>query len=153
MLYNFAKKKINFDYVLKLHTKSDNYWRCQLTNIFMNNNIDSCINLLDKNQNIYEIGKINYVVKNNNFCNKIIAEMYPNNHNINNYYFVAGTIFLCRKQVFDKVIEKIEKYEYALYVISFYYNNVLFKDYSIIHAIERLFVFVVYEMNKNIHKL
>lgn len=131
-LYN-----INYNYVLKLHTKSDGIWRNKMINLFTNGNID-VFKRLFYCKNIGVIGNYVYLRKKDAFCQKVFDEFY------NDYFneecdFIGGTVFMCSKEVFENASRIINKILLNAVNMTFYYDNYLFFENSVIHAIERLF--------------
>jgi hypothetical protein len=59
--------------------------------------------------------------------------------NCNNINFFAGTMFFCKKKIFDNMINKYIKLINASIINNFYYDNELISNSSPIHALERLF--------------
>ena len=59
--------------------------------------------------------------------------------NCNKINFFAGTMFFCKKEIFDNMISKYTKLINASIINNFYYDNELFSKSSPIHALERLF--------------
>jgi hypothetical protein len=57
----------------------------------------------------------------------------------NNITFFAGTMFLCKKKIFDNMNTLYHKIINASIINNFYYDNVIFKNISPVHALERLF--------------
>ena len=100
-MYNILKEnKINFDFILKLHTKNEVLWKNFLINGLLKNNINNLINHMEeKYRNM--IGSYRWYKKimenpDNNFD---ILSLNYNNNIINNSYFIGGTIFLCKNNI------------------------------------------------------
>jgi len=64
---------------------------------------------------------------------------YSYNNTSNNITFFAGTMFFCKKKVFDNMNTLYHKIINASIINNFYYDNVIFKNLSPVHALERLF--------------
>ena len=64
---------------------------------------------------------------------------YSYNNTSNNITFFAGTMFFCKKKVFDNMNTLYHKIINASIINNFYYDNVIFKNSSPVHALERLF--------------
>lgn len=114
---NYIKKKD--DIIIKIHTKSNDIWRKSMMNIFSIDGIYTSINLLKQN-NIGMIGSLfniehfrkkynpqfninqYYIPMIQNLCQKINIEY--NEYNLIQSYFVAGTIFLCKRELLDNII-------------------------------------------------
>lgn len=63
---------------------------------------------------------------------------YKNSSNIH-FTFFAGTMFFCKKKVFDNMNILYDDIIKASIINNFYYDNVIFKNSSPVHALERLF--------------
>ncbi len=85
----------------------------------------------DKDISNYEL--IKHYLKEGNKKN------YSYNNTSNNITFFAGTMFFCKKKVFDNMNTLYHKIINASIINNFYYDNVIFKNSSPVHALERLF--------------
>ena len=61
------------------------------------------------------------------------------NRNEQPYNFFGGTMFLCRKKVFDNILKNNFHLIKASIINNFYYDNNIFFEKSPIHSLERLF--------------
>jgi hypothetical protein len=72
-----------------------------------------------------------------------LKEGYKKNYSYNNtsnkITFFAGTMFFCKKKVFDNMNMLYHKIINASIINNFYYDNIIFKNSSPVHALERLF--------------
>jgi hypothetical protein len=96
--------------------------------------------LLEKKINSNCIGDNKYYMNlfEDTFNNELKIK-YVNEINKNNV-FVIGTIFYCKSDVFKKVSNFIQKYNYRSYLLNnLYENNCINTDFSPIHFLERLF--------------
>ena len=109
------------DVVIKIHTKTDNIWRRSMMNIFSVNGIYTSMKLLESS-NIGMIGSIYniehfrrkfnpqftinqyYIPMIQNICNLINIPF--NELNVIQSYFVAGTIFICKKNLLNEIIKE-----------------------------------------------
>jgi hypothetical protein len=147
IMYDILKKKdINFDYVLKLHTKGNSYWLELLTNGLINNNIFPIIELMEKEKNIGIIGSEKYNIKlKNSKNNRILLNLNYNNSQIYESHFIGGTIFLCKENIIGNVINNNMNIIKRMFITSFYVQ-----DNSPAHALERIFGIECYINNLHI---
>lgn len=138
---------IDYEYVLKLHTKSDTEWRGKMINIFLDGNLDKLLCIMDNNLQIGMVGNEEYLMDDNDvFCKDIL----------NNYFkdlkfkFIGGTCFLTRKLIIDKTFNLDKKILKKLLLMNYYYDNYLFFNNSLIHSYERIFGCICYQNNKYI---
>ena len=137
MAYNKIKSQIQFDSVIKLHTKSNISWFTDTTDFLLTKTLDQLEELNNQNllSNCLNAPKYIYTDTDQRINRKIL-DKYANN--IDKRYFVAGTIFFCKSMVFDKIIEIIKS------DCAMYWNNTLYEFNNIIyinspaHALERL---------------
>lgn len=140
LMYEHLASSVNFEFehIIKLHTKSITNVYSELTDFLLTN-------------------PLSYVLVNkNNMCNCICPEKYYMNLKDDKFnrkliinsldkiderkVFVAGTIFYCRKIVFDKVIKFVRENNFKSYLLNnLYENNSINVDFSPIHFLERLF--------------
>jgi len=138
-MYNDICKKYNFEYVIKLHTKSIKNEYNELTDFLLSNNLSVLkkkINLENSNC----VGPENYYLS--------IDDDPFNKKNISKYIelldlnkkFVRGTIFFTEDKIFKKVINFIKNNDYKSFIFNnLYENNTINFDYSPTHFLERLF--------------
>lgn len=148
-VYNDIKKYVNFDFIFKIHTKSDPNWRSSLLNSFYR----SKWNTLKKNVDNNYVGICS---QDNLICNSHFNLQILNKHfkDFDNYKFVQGTIFIVQKKYIDCMFK--EDYKYLLKGLTyhtFYYSNYLFFKNSPAHAIERIFGFEIYKDNKKYYTI
>jgi len=141
LVYNNINKIINFDSILKLQTKTDLKWFNELTNYLLSKNINELknninlkkCNCLGNPNKYYSINSKNEISMNSKLNIKY-------KHLTNKLFFVAGTIFYCKKNVFDKILDFISKNNYrAFFTNNLYDNNMINITNSLIHYLERLF--------------
>ena len=130
-------KKYSFDYVLKIHTKTDFRFLCKAIDYLFNLNLNNL--LLEKNINSSTIG-FKYINIKNDLFNKLLVSKH-NDLLINNE-FVPGTIFLTKKYVMDTMLLFLKNNYKIIFFQNMYDNNSLNKDFSYIHFMERLFGFI-----------
>lgn len=126
-------QNIGCQYILKLHTKSNNKIFYSLTNFFIND-YNKIISLL--NTNDYE-----FCTK-KKFCLSLIKDKF-NRKLISNAIstkncFCAITFFMGKKNIFQKNIQKCNSLLKASLINNFYYDNYFFLNNSPVHAIERI---------------
>ena len=121
----------------------------KLSNKYFIKIIDKIILHLPKDFNCDNYKKNNYhVFKDRNISNyelikHYLKEGYNKNYSYknksNNITFFAGTMFLCKKKIFDNMNTTYHKIINASIINNFYYDNIIFKNVSPVHALERLF--------------
>ena len=137
LMYDDIINKYNFDYILKIHTKSDKPFLYKAMNYLFNENLHDL--LLRQNANSSSIG-FKYVKNTYDDYNKILYSKYS--YLFKNNEFVHGTIFLTQKCVMDKVLQfLIDNYKIIFYQ-NMYDDNTLNKDCSYVHFMERLFGYI-----------
>ena len=138
-MYNDICKTHNFEYIIKLHTKSIKNDYNDLTNYLLSNNLSTLKNKINKKK-CNCVGEYNYYMslKDDPFVKKNINK-YLNFLNTNKY-FVKGTIFFTEHETFIKVIQFIKNNDYKSYIFNnLYENNSINYDFSPTHFLERLF--------------
>jgi hypothetical protein len=145
LIYEKFKNQIRDTILLKIHTKQDADWRKELTDLFLDNNLDKLINIIKNNKQINCLGSENFLLEfENDRYNKILIKKIFKNVNNNNNFF-AGTIFLCRSEIFDNCIQKTKYVLRSSLLLPFYYDNYLFWSRSPVHTIERAFGIIAKE--------
>ena len=79
-----------------------------------------------------------YLLNDKNFCENILNDIFTSKV-IKKSKYVGGSIFMCKKIVFDTSINLFSKYLKQMYIMIFYYDNFLFNDNSLRHSMERVF--------------
>ena len=130
-------KKYSFDYVLKIHTKTDSKFLCKAIDYLFNCNFNNL--LLKKNKNSSTIGFM-YINIINDVFNKSLVSKYSDL--LINNEFVPGTIFLTKKYVMDTMLLFLKQNYKVIFFQNMYDNNCLNKHCSYIHFMERLFGFI-----------
>jgi hypothetical protein len=138
LMYNDICKSHTFKHILKFHTKSIKNAYNDLTNYLLSNSI-SQLNYNNQNQ-CNCIGYPDYLTYlDNDIYNNELKIEHASVIN-KNKYFIAGTIFYTRSEIFDKMIDFIKTENYKCYLLNnMYENNSINQDYSPIHFLERLF--------------
>lgn len=157
--------KIDDDLLSIIHTKTDDIWRRQMMNIFTKEGIYTSIKLFEKNnigmigssynteyfQKKYPIGinKI-YIPMIQNICNLIKFEF--NVDNLINCHFVAGTIFMFKKELLLNIIHKRQLiYNLCLDLDKLYsMNKKRPKNNTYEHAMEIMFGYIAYQMKQDL---
>jgi hypothetical protein len=153
------------DYIIKIHTKSNDIWRRQMMNIFSEKGIFNCIRLL-KNKKIGMVGSgynIEHFRKKYNHGFKVNGQYIPmiqrmcntmkfpfNSKNLIESYFVAGTIFICKRSLLKPVIN-YRKYLYSLCLDlrkSEWKTGKMSGTYE--HAMEIMFGYIPFQMNRKL---
>jgi len=136
LAYDEIVKNFNytFNYIIKIHTKSDTEFLQKATDYLLNSNLNDL--LLKNNTNSSSIG-FDYIQKKNdpfntNLCSQFIRMLVKKE-------FVPGTIFLTTKCTFDKVMIFFKDNYKTIFLQNMYDNNSLNKDTSYVHFMERLF--------------
>ena len=148
------KENINYEYILKLHSKSDTNWLNNMTAYLKNKKTFDNVfkDIKEKNILIYGMNKIFMDYRNllctehilNNYSNGLYEELFTN-HRLS---FIAGTIFIIKKELMDFILELVPLKNY-IYFEELYSSNHSIYDQSIIHCLERLFSIseVIYKLN------
>ena len=137
LLYDEIINKYNFDYILKIHTKSDVLFLYKAMNYLFNAKLDDL--LLRQNANSSSIG-FTYIKNTQDIYNTMLNSKYS--YLFKNNEFVPGTIFLTQKCVMDNVLQfLIDNYKIIFYQ-NMYDDNTLNKDCSYVHFMERLFGYI-----------
>ncbi len=138
------KENINYEYILKLHSKTDTNWLNNMTPYLKNKKIfdDIFNNIKEKNLLIYGTNKM-YLDYRNLLCLDYIIDNYSNSlfeELFSNYRlsFIAGTIFIIKKELMDFILELVPLKNY-IYFEELYSSNHSIYEQSIIHSLERLF--------------
>ena len=137
IMYKKLIYTINFKFIIKLHTKSNNIWFNDLTDYLLNNNLENeyksnCVCNPKYYLNIYDIASFEYKTL------EYLKKKYSNY--FNKHYFAKGSIFFCKKEIFDCILLFIEKNNYRQYFTNnMYDSNIVNISNSPIHFIERLF--------------
>ena len=130
---------ISFNFVLKLHTKSSPTWRHDLISMFhRQDGIDSYIaQMKNPMMRVGMIGSKHHIESTRKQRSNLpfLRLMY---HKPVITPFIAGTIFLCKRYVFDQLLTREEVIRAALFQ-PFYYNYRLFHGWSPVHAMEQMF--------------
>lgn len=134
LMYSDISTKYEFDYILKLHTKSDlNFLKRAYAPLLKSNLQDV---LSTKNAKSSSIGFM-YMEGRDDKFNKALFSKYS--HLYKNTEFVPGSIFLTNATTMNNVLTFL-KYNYVtLFLQNMYDNNSLNMDYSYVHFMERLF--------------
>ena len=137
LMYDEIINKYNFDYILKIHTKSDIIFLYKALNYLFNAKLEDL--LLRQNANSSSIG-FTYIKNTEDIYNKILTSKYS--YLLKNSEFVNGSIFLTQKCVMDNVLQfLIDNYTIIFYQ-NMYDDNTLNKDCSYVHFMERLFGYI-----------
>ena len=148
IMYNrlFHTDKRNYLYVLKLHTKSDTFWRLRATRDLIQ---FICQEHWEKKLDNH-CGASSHVSQFDNYNRHIIEKEFfalTDKHT-----FSAGTFFLMKKHELDNIFrnEKIQDLLKCSAICGCYYDNITAIENSPIHAIKRLFGYLPAENKKTI---
>jgi hypothetical protein len=136
LVYNKIKD-YNYEYIIKLHTKSNTACN-KLTNYLLTNKLTELL-IVSFNNNFTKSSTISLIYKKYK-DDKYNLNLYKKYNNlIKKQYFSVGTIFLTEKKTFDKVLDFfIENYKKIVFN-NMYDDNSINRNSSYIHFIERLF--------------
>jgi hypothetical protein len=139
LMYNDICKKHNFEYIIKLHTKSIENQYNELTDFLLNNTVLFLKKILNKNIcNCVGPKKYYISLKNDIFIKNNLKK--ANSFIDVNKKFVQGTIFFTDNITFKKIIDYISKNDYKSFIFNnLYENNTINIDFSPTHFLERLF--------------
>ena len=137
LIYDDIMNKYNFDYILKIHTKTDITFLNKAVNYLLDINLQNL--LLHTNINSSSIGFM-YLKNIDDEYNKILYSKYS--YLFKNNEFVPGTIFLTKKCIMDKVLQFFKDNYKIIFFQNMYDNNSLNKDCSYVHFMERLFGYI-----------
>jgi hypothetical protein len=136
LMYNDINKKIKLNKIIKLQTKTDIKW-CVEVSEFLFSGLDN-LNKFEPNVNSNCVGPKkyykHYLIYN---MNKLLFEKYDKY--IDKTHFVAGTMFYCKKEVFDQLLEIVSLDYKMFFNNNLYDNNEILYDKSPAHTLERLF--------------
>ena len=156
------KKKINlginYNFILKLHTKTNDSWRFSLLYAILGNNkiIDISYNKI-KQKNIGIVGShsINYYgLKIQNYTKKYIK--YFNIKKDFRSNFIAGTIFWIKGDILNFYLNDLELLDKIYDEFPYYYNGSLIREgggEGLPHAFERLFGIFSENLGFEVHGL
>ena len=150
------KNNIEYNHILKLHTKSDLNWLIKMTP-YLNNKImfQNIMDYIKKNNiQIYGTNKI-YLDYRNLLCMEHILNTHKENileellshHKVS---FIAGTVFIISKKLIDFVLKLVPLENYVFFEEIYSSNHSIYEQ-SIIHTLERLFCvadFILKNQNK-----
>tara|TARA_B100001123_G_C15324870_1_gene1029196 strand:+ start:1518 stop:2387 length:870 start_codon:yes stop_codon:yes gene_type:complete len=160
--------KIDDDLVSIIHTKTDDIWRRQMMNIFTKEGIYTSIKLFESIKSLGMIGstfniehfrkKYNSQFSINKYYIPMIKEIcdlinFPfNDSNLIQSYFVAGTIFMCKKDILNHIIQKNNLiYDLCLDFDKLYsMNEKRPKNKTYEHAMEIMFGYISFELKRNL---
>lgn len=109
------KEGKDYKYVLKLHTKSHDFWRSSLCYPLCGNSqcIRECLDLFEGNKNIGMIGGKTCITRTSDFmyCEDLMkskAKGWKMKLNLDKHHFIAGTMFWMRWKSFLSVLKEHE---------------------------------------------
>jgi hypothetical protein len=131
-------RHLNFEYIMKLHTKSNSYFN-KSTDFLLTKTLDDLLTLKNNNCSTISCSTISYGYFNyeKDKCNLNLYKKYKNL--IHNKYFSQGTIFLINKEkLYNTLLFFIDNYKFCVFN-NMYDDNSVNRHNSYIHFIERLF--------------
>jgi hypothetical protein len=130
-------KDRNYKNIIKIHTKSDINLLNKSLEFLLTININK-IKLLKKKSSC--IGYKYVHIREDYFNKKILID---NKNIIKHNYFVPYTIFLTEKNIMNKVLLFFKNNYKIIFLQNMYDTNMINRDYSYIHFIERLFGYII----------
>lgn len=137
LVYDEIMQKYEFDYVIKLHTKTDLQFLNKAIDFLLKSNIETLLSR--QNPKSSSIG-FEYVKKPSDKFNKSLYFKFRSI--LVNNEFVPGTIFFTKKNTMDNVSNFFKDNYKILFLQNMYDNNSLNKNCSYVHFLERLFGYV-----------
>jgi hypothetical protein len=140
LVYDEINKMIDFTYVIKLHTKTDNTIFNNFTDYLLNKPLKELLCFNCDNCNCIGLSYIN--INNDYFYNKTrfnknLYNKYENKFNKD--LFVPNTIFLIYKNNFTNVLDFLKNNYKTIFLQNMYDNNCINTNESCVHFMERLF--------------
>jgi hypothetical protein len=135
LMYDEIINKYNFEYIIKVHTKSYKYLFNESLNFLFNSNLETL--LLKKIEKCSSINSI-YMKYDFDKHNELLYLKYKDLFK-NSDYFVPGTIFLTKKSVIDNALQFLKDNYKTIFYQNMYDNNSINRHYSYVHFMERLF--------------
>jgi hypothetical protein len=131
-------KKYNFDYIMKIHTKTDAKFLNKAIDYLFEFDLNTLLSI-NKNNNSSSIG-FTYLKNTDDVFNKILVSKYSDF--FINKNFVPGTILLTNNDTINKVLQFFKNNYKIIFFQNMYDNNSLNKDNSYVHFMERLFGYI-----------
>jgi hypothetical protein len=135
LVYDEIINKYNFEYIIKIHTKSYKYIFDESLKFLFNSNLEKL--LLSKVANCSTIGSM-YMQYDFDKHNMLLYSKYMDLFN-NSNLFVPGTMFLSEKSVMTNVLNFLKSNYKTIFYQNMYDNNCINRDCSYVHFMERLF--------------
>ena len=143
-LQYIKSNNINYQYITKLHTKTNKFWLLNLVEIYKLDNLKKYFNLFanDNNINVYQSRYCNIVLDNLN-VDLIVDICEKNNINIKKIYVLRNSIFKNDNSQFDPIFfkqqfcssDRISRMSNER-IIDLYFNNSLYKKNFEIYSSE-----------------
>jgi len=135
LIYDEIVNKYNFDYVMKIHTKSYQHIFHESLKLLFNSNLETLLSI--KNENCSSIGSM-YMQYDFDSHNMLLYLKYRDLFK-NSSVFVPGTIFLTKRSVMTNVLQFLKDNYKTIFYQNMYDNNCINRDCSYVHFMERLF--------------
>lgn len=137
LMYDEISKQNKFEYIIKTHTKG----KSSIFNVANDYILDKRVENLMR-ESFMESSCIGYryVSKESDVWNKKLYKKFENL--IQNKYFVPATIFLTKSITFEKVLVFFKNNYKKIFLQNMYDNNMVNKNNSYVHFLERLFGYI-----------
>jgi hypothetical protein len=143
IMFDFCKHFLIFDYILQIYNPNNDDMLNEFYDKFLNN-INKCIDMFNFNKNIFTINLKKYesnAINDNNIL-KIIFE-----NDILTKTYSSCNLLMCKKEVYNICLNKMEKYIKPLF-LTIVRNDNVFKKTSIHEAFEKSIYYVSNEYKK-----
>ena len=142
--------KGDYDYYIKIHTKSDKKWRDSLIKPIYDYNFKTSSNEVEMYGSKKQVKKGMVPTCNYDYLNDIIGRNYNYIFDCNqDMYFIGGTIFAFNRVYFNE-LKKIKDIDYEWDILETGYITNSINSPTKTHAWEYLFGYLIYLNNKNI---
>ena len=138
LMYDEITNKYNFEYIFKIHTKTDIPFLHKAIDCLFNTNLEKL--LLTRNPNSSSIGFMYTIKYHDMYFNKMLYSKYE--HLLKKIQFIPGSIFLTEKCTMDSVLQFLKDNYKIIFFQNMYDNNSLNIDSSYVHFMERLFGYI-----------
>lgn len=136
LVYDEIINKYNFEYIIKVHTKSDSNFLNDAFSFLFHVKLPDLLS--KKNDKCSSIG-FEYIVSTDDSWkhNEVLYSKYR--HLFKNTEFVPGTMFLAKQEVINNVLNFLKENYKVIIFQNMYDNNSINRDCSYVHFMERLF--------------
>lgn len=138
LMYDDIRSSYHFDYIMKIHTKTDDTMRTSLLNGLLGYTLDKAKIKMQNNSKSGCFGSIKYYTDvKDDTLNKELYKKF--NHLLHYDHFLAGTIFLSNFVGMDNMLVFLKANYLSIFTQNTYDNNQINKHHSYSHFMERLF--------------